>query len=148
MDYVALKAEIDNDPNGYGYKTGGEYRDDMATAAMLNDPRAGIAIPRGRVPMYELIGCIDKAEYAALSQSDKDIVQMIAKLESVDTSNMALFGLVATIFPGIPTEENPAVTNTGQALVATIYRQGSRAEQLFGAGTIIDHLQVAKALRA
>lgn len=146
MDYVALKSEIDNDPNGYGYKPSGSYRDDMAITDRLNQARAEIQIPRGRVPMYELIACINKAEYAALSAADKDIVQMIARLDEVDTTCSPLFSMVASIFPGLPAE-GVTPTETGQALLSAIFRSGSRAEQLFGVGVTIGHLDVAKALR-
>ena len=138
MNYVALKAELSNDPTGLGYKTGGPgtYKDDPTMADIINLPRVGISVFRGRINTDELVACVDKTEYSALSAGDKQLFQILISCGTIDTSSATLRSMIAGIF---------AAGATRTAMIAAASRTGSRAEELFGIGVALTHEDMAKA---
>lgn len=137
IDYAALKSELLNDPTGLGYAPSVSSRNDTALANMLNLVRAGISVFRGVIATYELWGCIVKAEYDALAPGDKQLLQILLGLPFVDSADSGTRTVVAAIFG--------SATATRAAMIAKASRTGSRAEQLFGTGTLITADDVGRA---
>jgi hypothetical protein len=135
MDYAALKFEITNDPNGYGYATPYAAGEDSAVSAILNEVRAAIDIDRGLVESYEIVNCIVPSEWAALSAAEKDRIAFIVSAGRIDTRATNVRNAFTTAFG--------AGTSTRANITAILTRNGSRAEQLFG-GPVV-HEDIAKA---
>ena len=125
LTLAALKTELTTDPNAYGYAPHVASGSTGALAALLNEPRATISVPRGLVGTWEIIAATDAAEYNGLSATAKD-----------DVADAQIQAILKALFP------NPSTTRTN--LIARLTRIGSRAEQLFGVG--VSHSDCAQAL--
>jgi hypothetical protein len=141
MDFVALKAEIDNDPQTLGYKTGGPgtYKDDMTIAAILNTVRDTTKINRDIIKTWEILVNTDQTEYNSLTSGQKTMYQLLLSTGEVDAQSASLRTFVTNLFPVGSTTR----TNLGNM----IQRKASRAEELLGLGVTVTSLDVAKALR-
>lgn len=139
IDYAALKSEIQTDPIALGYASHVASGDDAGVAILLGATQQTININVGVVPAYKVFEAIVPAEWSALSADDKQRIQSILAMGDVDTTGPNTRAAFTTAFP--------ATTVTRTNLTALLTRKGSRAEQLFGAGTVVQHLDVAKALR-
>lgn len=138
MDYVALRAELDTDPNAYGYAALAASGSTQALADLLNLVRQEITgFFRGLVPSHEFLTAIVLSEYLVLTDANRDYLHLLLTPELVDTGSATLRASVATVF---------GVGTTSRAnLVAMASRAGSRAEQL-GLGTVTS-TDIATALR-
>ena len=139
MDYEALRAEITGDPTGLGYAAAVARGDDTAVAALLNAPRAGVSVQRELVPAHEVFEAIAPPEWAALSAAEKQRVQTILSMGTVNVRGAQTRAALAAAFG--------AGTATRTALVALQARTGSRAEAVLGAGVGVHEADVARALR-
>jgi hypothetical protein len=123
MDYVALKAEITNDPEGLGY---GQIADtatyDRTVAQLLNNRvRTGEV---ARIAVSKIFDCIDSAEYMALSADHKELVKMLMSVQGevgVLGSNAARLIMLNAFGAG---------TTTRSRFRAAIALSTSRAEEL------------------
>ena len=132
----ALKTELTTDPNAYGYAPHVASGSTGALAALLNEPRTTINVPRGLVGTWEIIAATDGAEYSALNATAKDIYQTLVSAGTVDVTDAQIQAILKALFP------NPSTTRTN--LIARLTRIGSHAEQLFGVG--VSHSDCAQAL--
>lgn len=140
MDIVALKAELFADPLALGYAPLLAVGADGTIADLLNAVNQSIEIERGVIPSYEIINATTPADWAALSAAEKQRYQTLTGASQVDTANANVRAAFQAMFA--------AGTATRTALIALLTRKGSRAEQLFGAGTVVDHMSIAEARRA
>jgi hypothetical protein len=135
IDYVALKAELQKPAYAALVASGS----DNQLADLLNAVSAAYQIDREVIPAHEVIDATVPAEWAALSAAEKERYavltgagQVNVKSANVRAAFLAMFG---------------AGTATRTALAALQKRDASLAENLFGAGTHITHIDVAIALR-
>jgi hypothetical protein len=127
MDYQALRTEIDKPAYaGLG---------DSAIAAALNAP--GVNVDREVIPTRLIVESIDAAELAALTAIQLQRLTLIVNAGSISTKSANVRAILGALFgPG---------TATRAALQSLQVKTGSRAEQLFGDGAVIDHLDIAQA---
>jgi len=136
IDYAKLKDEILNDPNGYGYAG----KSDIEIANILNQIREDIEIEvTTPYSASDILAAIDPAELEALTVDQKETLQTLLVAGSLDLSKPNIRAVLESLFP--------SGTITHANLQALYRRKGSRAEQLFGCGTRVTHLDVARALR-
>ena len=148
IDYTqltALTAEIQSDPNAYGYAAFVAEGNDQGIADLLNLRRDGVSAPGAAITVYrndvrkaEIIGAFVVTDYDALTAARRDLVGAILQLDVVDATDATLRSNLAAVFA--------AGTTTRANLVAMAQRAGSRAEALFGTGAFIAHQDVARAL--
>lgn len=145
MDYVALHTELTTDPNGYGYAPLIAIGNDAGLADLLNQPRAAISIARPDVTPLEVLEAIKVTDfvsnanvlYASWFESLTQFASLrILKADGTDTRVMT--NLMSILSNGSASETR---------LRALASRQGSRAEQLFGPGATVTHMDIATALR-
>jgi hypothetical protein len=134
-----LKTEILEDPEGLGLGPLAALGADADIAAALNQARAEIEIPRGIVASYEVFEAIVPTEWTALNADSKQRVQSILAMSQINTAGPNTQAAFLAAFAG--------GTTTRANLIALTKRQGSRAEQLFGAGVSISWDDVAAARR-
>lgn len=132
MDLVALKTELTADPAGLVYA--GKSHEDQAV--LINRPQR--TMNREQFSGADLASCLDPVEFAALTASQKDWLQML-------TSANGMLTLYASLRQDIR-----AVLATATKSLAkfnqTINRSASRAEEL-GLGSVTTS-DVADALRS
>ena len=152
MDYTLLKTELTTDPLGLGYAST-LPTSDIATASLLNSltgkGTATITIPLfSRGELLALLIPLEDQLSSGVTISNTALTQLVLNkwsgrfdaLRSGDT-----FIATNIIIPML----NSAVTDniTTTAFIAQITtRTGSRAEVLFGAGTVIQHSDISKAM--
>lgn len=155
IDYVAFKTELQTDPQALGYAASRTAGDDVTLAGIVNLARAGITIRRSDIQPLELASAIDVVDYtsigasptaAQLSTERRFLAWLTAvfalpvlRLVNDDGSDTLIIKNFKAMFA--------AGTPTLTRLSALSVRNGSRAEQLFGAGTVVSSADVAKALR-
>ena len=135
---LALKNEIINDPTGRNYSphigvsTG-------AIAVLLNEIQGTITVTRSNLPAAEFIGALDPVELDALTDNKQAWVRSLYSSGQIDTKSATVRSILTRLFP---------VGSTSRAnLITAVKRSGSRAEQLFGVGTKLNHRDVAFALK-
>ena len=138
IDYAALKTEIQNDPAGLGYAPFVAEGADNAIAGLLNAIITGNKVNTGSLTSDKLKQCITQADYAGLTTAQRSWLDFISQAPNIDLNNTTVAGGLNTLFPSGTSRNN---------VIAAQQRDGSRAEKLFGAGTFITDLDVAKALR-
>ena len=139
MDYVALKTELQADPNGLGYAAAIASGSDNILANLLNAVNQNINITRDILKAYEIFDAVDPTDYSGLTAAKKTDLQLILGMGEVDVLNANTRSLLAGIFG--------AGSATRTALLALQNRKGSRAEQLFGRGVFVTAADIAIALR-
>lgn len=139
MDYTALKNELQTDPAALGYAASIASGALSPVVALLNAVRGTILIDRDLIESYEIINATVPTEWAALSAAEKQRYQTVTGAGQVDCRNANVRATFQAMFG--------AGTTTRANLTALLTRQGSRAEQLFGAGTYVSAEDIAKALR-
>jgi hypothetical protein len=135
----ALHDEIENDPEGIGYKEGEAWKSDAVIAGLINDPANGDIVQRSLVSPQEIIEQITIADWETISASQRQYVGLLPSLAVVSTiqNGTEVRNNLLTIF-GVG-------TTTRDNLIAVVQRQGSRAEVLWGEGTTVSITQVAYA---
>lgn len=127
-DLAALKAEFDNDPAALGYAAAAG--DTSALLALFNDRSiaAAVTIPIEDLDIPDIANVIDPVEYGLLNEYDKQwVIQFINRPASETLAPYQAKFL--SVFPGGST--------TRTAAIALLNATGSRAEVLFGLGTVI-----------
>lgn len=137
IDYAILKTELTTDPRGYGYALFWADGSDWQLADLINQIRTTINIDRGLVDANEIFECIVPAEWIGLSAQEKERVQLILSMGTVNTKGLNTRAAFQAAFG--------AGTTTRTNLLALLTRRGSRAEELFG--TSISWDDIAKARR-
>lgn len=144
IDYAVLKTELNTDPNGYGYADAIAIGDMRVLADKLNQTRAAISIPRPDVTPMEILEAIRVTDFIAnasvLYASWFESLTQFASVRilKVDGSDTRVMTNLMTL-----------LTNGSQSEVrlrALASRQGSRAEQLFGPGTVVTPEDCSKAI--
>lgn len=134
-----LSTEISTDPAALGYAALVAAGNDAGVVALLNAPTA-TAVFRRDIGVHEVVAAIAPADFAGLT------VLQVAKLQllftgttTIDASSANTRALFVGIFSGLPT--------SSASLTSLASRPGSRAEVLFGVGTVITGNDVSLALR-
>lgn len=129
---AGLQSERTNDPAALGYAG----KTDAQVAALINTATA-TSVFRNDIKTAEIVGTIVAADFVSLS------AVQIAKLQLMLTNGVfdATVSNTRTIFLGIFT----GMTNTITALTALAQRPGTRAEVLWGTGTIVTERQCGQA---
>ena len=137
IDYGALKTEINSDPLALGYagKTDLQVSEILNTVATDN-LNAGRRIIRSSVGAGEIMACITRADFAALTANDKSYLQLIASCGSIDPGNANIVAAFGAMFSG------QSLTNLSNVR----YRPASRAETLFGERVEVWDVARARAL--
>ena len=124
MDLAALKSEYDLDPIGLGYagKTAQQKHDLIMRIPPA--PAVGRRLERGVIEAHELFEAVDRVEYVALVPTDR---QMLDALLSMGTVNLRGAKTRATLDDIFPALTGPL---TRAAIGALRWRPASRAEVL------------------
>jgi len=153
----ALLTELQTDPRSYGYAEWVADGSDQALADLLNAVRDGVTAPRPGKPVGaaitvrradvspgELLEAIDSRDYAAspgaglVAWFQALMGQVQIRLLNADGSNTRV---IANMQRLITSNTNGTITR----LTAVASRFGSRAEELFGVGTMVTWQDVAAA---
>lgn len=141
----ALKAELTNDPRGYGYAAALAVSD-QAAAGLVNVVRDGtnggpaINVRRADITPAELLEAIDLRDFPATPAGVTNQALAAAWLESV-----MQFSAIPLLAPNgtnnrIRTNLNRLLDDTQGSqtrLTAISRRLGTRGEELFGQGTVV-----------
>ncbi len=153
INYTTLKTECQTNPNGYsdsGFTLAQAYSGgfDQLCANMLNASRAAVQIKRADISPSEIFHALDLTDLVTNAGATAN-----SYLESLLTAPYNL-RLVNDDGTNTPVQTNVlALLKTGSSatktrLVALQTRDGSRAEQLFGAGTFITALDIVQSRSA
>lgn len=150
INYVQLKAEIENDPQTYGYAAFLAAGEPENIAAALNklrdgtDGEAAVSVRRTDITPVELLEALDTRDISNSTNTlvgaylQALLVQPTIRLTNANgNANRIKDNLDRIITNG---------QNSQTRFNALAVRVGSRAEQLFGAGTVISTADVGQAL--
>lgn len=138
INFAQLKIEIETDPSLRGYAAHLTTGSDHKTTDLLNALTTS-TVERDIVSAHEVYEAILPAEWAALTSVEKQRVQTLLGMGQVNLKGSNTRASLGAVFiTGTTTRGN---------LLALQTRVCSRAEQLFGTGTVITPEEVAKALR-
>src|SRR6185295_668832 len=98
LTLAALKTELQTDPTALGYATHVANGTTWQLAAILNLPRAGIAIFRSSIPTWEIVACTVKSDYDALTAGDKQLYQILISTGTVNGDDSRIRAMFASIF--------------------------------------------------
>lgn len=138
FDLNKLKTEIINDPKGLGYsgKTDKWIADKLNAVGASNEKA-----DNDKIPSWQIINAVTEnpTEYLALSQGNRDLLQLITSAQMVDIKSVGIKTAIAKMFgPG---------TGTRAALMALATKFISRREALgFTEEVKLWHVARAKAL--
>lgn len=147
IDYAVLKDELENDPKSIGYQSKINLGQDLAVAGLINattGPGAEtISLPTISKGQFLLgiapVGLTLPTKSAEIQAKWDRIILLASSADVVDIGNPTVGLLLqAAIADELITPEQVAAFAT---------RTGSRAEVLFGVGTLVRHEDIAKALR-
>lgn len=138
MDITALKAELTTDPKGLGYGPNLTSTNDVANAVLINSltgpGAASITLPSlSHDELTVLIAPVVMAlgsATVALQDKWNPMLNLISGVSAFQTipQNLGMLNALSADFPTqLPTS----------AITAATTRIGSRAEVLFGAGTVV-----------
>jgi len=111
-------------------------------AALLNDPTASASGPvyHADISGAQLLALVDPTELSSLSANDKDTFKFYSDSDEVVISNAALQTWLGSTFTQLSCPLSHA------AIAADATRTGSRAEVLWGAGTVVTDVAINWAL--
>ena len=132
---AALATEIAQDPKTLGYAAAGN---DVAVAALLNLPSGAGSGPvwKTSIPALMVLQTIVSADFLALTSLQLQQLNTMLAIGTFDATNANTGATFAAIFTG--------KTNTLNAFNAMAQRTGSRAEVLWGIGTVISAQQIGQ----
>jgi len=134
---TALATEINTDPKALGYSPGTKTNAQITT--IINTAGASSeTIDSGVVQGHQIVGAIVQADYALLSAAQVSQLTIWLSPPFVDTSSANVRAVFAALFG--------AGTQTRTNLQALTQRAASRAEILFGRGTVVLVEDVSAAL--
>lgn len=136
---ASLIAELQADPLSLGYADFLSSGDDNAGSDVLNTLRSGggFLVYADPVPPSALFDAIDPEDYTSLTTTDLARLQTIFTLAEVNLSESSTLTKVLGVFPN----GSPSVL----AITALQHRAGSRAEVLWGPGTVVTPNEVNEA---
>lgn len=141
INYATLKTEIQNDPAGIGYAAFVTAENDAGLAGALNLVRAGASysIFKSSIPIKDVIANIVAADFATLTTLQIEKLQLLfaGNTSGLDATDLNTRSIILGIFSGM--------TTTVSNLTTLAKRQGSRAEVLFGMGTVITDHDIGRA---
>jgi len=140
VNLSTLRTELLTDPRGLGYSAGISIGDHNRISDLLNTSAASHSVSTGTVYSLGMQQSVVPAEYAILSAAQRDLWGAIVAtaIDGIAISNTLIRSQVAFIWAlGTVTRTN---------LLALDTRIGSRAEVLFGEGTVVFSTEVGKAL--
>lgn len=160
LTLAALKTELLTDPVGYGYAAFIAASEPENCAAALNKARLGndgfpaVTVRRADISSQEIVEAIVVADYTALPGSPTAAQLSAERRYLAWLGNLAAVGTVRLL--NNDGSDGPVITNlkamfnggtgTITRLNAIANRNGSRAEQLWGAGVVVSTQDVAAAL--
>jgi hypothetical protein len=142
---AALTTEINTDPLSLGYapfKTQGS--DGFAAIAVLLNKTTGAGaanVFKNNIAAVDIQGALDPTEFATLTATQLNQLSVMLSGGVINSGSASVRSIIVAIFS--PSASFP---NTRAALAAIASRAGSRAEVLFGTGTVIAYQQVEQAL--
>lgn len=127
-DLLALKAELTNDPEELGL-TAPPAVDDVGNAEALNQVRDTLQIDREAIPMSEIAKQVDRDEWNALSQADRDWLLFVGSDGSVNpkAGGEVREGMLQLFANGSETRTN---------LLTILTEPASRIEHMFQNGLL------------
>lgn len=136
---AALAAELNTDPTGIGYAALGWPNNDQAVVDALNAPIPGETVTRKRVDPLELLSSIPLAEWEAVSDARRQYLNSLIGVSgaTIDATDPVVWANLLDLF-GVGTDSRANIQ-------AKVQRDGSRAEVLWGEGTVVSVSQVARA---
>jgi hypothetical protein len=146
-DYSGLKAEIQSDPGALGYAAYVTAGNDQGVADLLNQLRSGTS-PDGKtysvfrtdVDPREIVNCIATPDFNAATAIQFSKLQVLFQGAPIDCTLPNVRANLQAVFSG-------ASAATTSALAAVVKRNASRAEVLYGVGTVITTSDISFALR-
>lgn len=143
--YTALKTEIQNDPLTLGYAAQIAIGSDQGVANLLNaltGPGAA-SVFINNVTVQQLILALQSLsdwDLLTASGATYNSIQLLTLIEPLDCTQTNIQTLLTHVFAGLSAASKTALT-------AAVKRTGSRAEILFGTGTILVASDVSFAMR-
>jgi hypothetical protein len=142
IDYAALKTELQTDPDSVGYAAPLAAGQMNALADLLNAiPSSGASAPYTvndpLVDSGDARGVIPDSELTGATAAEQQVLEFYFGGEQVSNTSE-----VRTFVQGVSSFS----AGTKSALNALTQREGSRAEELYGAGTTISKGDIHKAL--
>jgi hypothetical protein len=138
-----LADEINNDPKSLGYSTLVASGDDSSIAGLLNSTYAGVGtVYRPNVGAGEVMGSLVWSEVSGLTTNNWLALHSMLLPASIDATKST----VRNFFNGLFPTGSFATTNANLLTVAK-KASPSRAEELWGAGTVVPFLDVSRAIR-
>lgn len=137
---AAITTELQTDPARLGYAPAMAAGDHNTLFGLLNSQRAGggFLVNRDPVVPEKLFAEIEPADFEAMTVTELTRLQVLMTLPRIDLADVSTKAIVDGLFVnGALTRQNVAVLQK---------RAGSRAEVLFGEGTIVTLNQIAQAL--
>lgn len=133
-----LKIELATDPKTLGYYS----MSDKVAANKLNEIGASSeTIDRDWIDSERVMRNVDKVEYFALTQQERDMFHMLMVHERLRIDNAKIRGLMTKPWA------SQVGTITKDAMVALRIKSATRAEILFGVNKKVQMIQVHKARR-
>ena len=134
-----LHDEITTDPKGLGYGALLAAGDDEGVATLLNSTYAGVGIVyRPNLPAHEILGSLVAAEVAGWTQVKWVAFTALISTGTVDATNPN----IRALFQQLVGAGTASLANMNNAAKVT---SPTRAEELWGAGTIITSSDVGVA---
>jgi hypothetical protein len=134
INTAQLRSEIQTDPIALGYAAPVAAKNWQGVADILNNPNQG-AINVSHVNSQALQSAVNPAEYLALSQGQRDLWAAILAQGSVSVNDAGIKAQALAVFTA-------AATSTRAAFTQLLTKPASRAEALFGLGTVIGYYDV------
>lgn len=136
VNYAQLKTEINTDPTALGYAPFRNGANDSALAGLLNNIIVGNKVNSLAITADVFAGLIAQTDYIALTTARQSWLNFIMFSPTIDLNNATILAGLNVLFPSGASRTN---------IAATQQRDGSRAEKLFGAGTVITLFDIAAA---
>ena len=143
VDLAALKSEIQNDPAGLGLAPFVATGNNGEIAYRLNQIVSGSSVTREFITAPELQGALDATEFTAFNAAFMSRWQAIL-MTTMSSLPINTGNLKAQLLAMFPNAVGTSASRT--SLIALQTKQGTRAEVLFGDGTVISTDDVYRAL--
>lgn len=136
-----LKDELVNDPTARGYAG----KPDNQCTALINAVQGGISIKRADIAPNEVLEAIDTRDFqASLTTAECSWFESVTQLRTIrlsldDGTDTGVLGNLKRLLV------NPGPQLSRARVIALASRSGSRAEQLWGAGTVITDADIGYA---
>jgi len=165
VNHAALRSELDTDPAQLGYEPAWSNGTDNVVASLLNFPRDGVTaapngvvgaaiqVRRADVMPAEILEVIDARDFqsetdAGASESpNMDAAYFASVMQSQQSLRLEFDdGSATRVLTNLRRFlQNPGPQGSRDRLLSIVRRTGSRAEQLFGGGSVVTDADVAAA---